>query len=323
MRTKFLCTGLFWALTLGPALAQTAPPLYRATTTTDTRAVTVVNLAPYQEAVDDPPASTLIGAGVPLLNSQSAHAQLLGPVLNGVGDGSAWVSVAPGGVQLQVSVGGSTNIDPGAGTTRALLYGAGSASAQGSFSDTVVWQASGLAAGSLLYLDLLLSFEGVAGVGVNNVFGWSEGSVGYSWQATMGAWGGGASGYRAYTVSNGTVVRDDTQFGSFAFTVPVYVGVPVDLTMSASVDAWANGNAQCDNCSWVNNGAAAASGDFGQGLSWAGVSGARTASGAALALADVSVLSASGFNYAAPVPEPAAVVLLVAGLVALRWRRRH
>lgn len=301
--------------------AQAAQAGYVATTTVDTAAWTA---NPFWGAwtSQDLPLTTLTSSQTtPLVNAQSSHAEQLGSVVNLVGDGSAVVSVRPGLVQLSASGSGSTNVDPRPTSTRVSLDAQGSATASGSFTDGVVWRAAGVADGTGIWVDFSFRFNGSSpAVTQNYVGGYGWGGLDYQWQVQLGSGGLYSSGQRFYSLnSDGSVFQNSFDFGTVHASAYVVLGSNEQLRMWASINANGHGGAGCDNCSWVVNGATAASADFTPGLQWAGVTGARLADGTPLALGQLSAASDSGFQYlnAAPVPEPASLLMLLGGLSLL------
>ncbi len=306
------------AALLGLAAPLAAQAAYVATTTVDTAAWTA---NPFWGAwtSQDLPLTTLTSSQTaPLVNAQSSHAEQLGSVVNLVGDGSAFVSVRPGLVQLSASGSGSTNVDPRPTSTRVSVDAQGNASATGSFTDGVVWRAAGVADGTGIWVDFSFRFIGGApAVTQNYVGGYGWGGLDYQWQVQVGSAGLFGSGQRFYSLNgDGSVFQNSFEFGIVHASAFVVLGNSEQLRMWASINANGHGGAGCDNCSWVVNGATAASADFTPGLQWAGVTGARLADGTPLALGRLSAASDSGFQYlnAAPVPEPASLLMLLGGL---------
>jgi hypothetical protein len=311
------------AALLGLTLAPACHAGYTASTTVDTAAGSVINLAPFVQVVDDPlQRKTTQSTPSALTDAQSATADYRSSLYNLSGSASAMAQASPGALRLQAAAQGATNITPPAGgTTRAFLSSGGYAYAEARTVDTMVWTHSSGATG-LVYLDLVVRFDGTADVSKNNVGGWSDGYAEYQWGFNM-PWGGGASGVKAYSWDSSDVVRNSTSFGNFVVTVPVWLGVPVDLTMWANATTRANGYSQCDNCNFVVNGAAAALGDYSHTFAWQGVQAARWADGSAIDVAAVSGKGASGFDYATAVPEATTTAYFLRGLVVFGLLRRR
>lgn len=311
---------------LAAALLCLAAPLaaqagYLATTTVDTAASTANPFGGAWTAQDLPLTTLTSSQTTPLVNAQSSHAEQLGSVVNLVGDGSAFVSVRPGLIQLSASGSGSTNVDPRPTSTRVSLDAQGSASATGSFTDGVVWRAAGVADGTAVWLDFDFRFNGrPPAVTQNYVGGYGWGGLDYQWQVQVGSAGLHGSGQRFYSLnSDGSVFQNSFDFGVVHASARVVLGSSEQLRMWAGINANGHGGAVCDNCSWVVNGATVAGAEFLPGLQWAGVTGARLLDGTPLAPGQLSAASESGFQYlnAAPVPEPASLLLLLGGLSLL------
>lgn len=321
--------GCWAAALLGLATPLAAQAAYVASTTVDTAASTANPFWGDWTSQDQPLATLTSSQAAPLVNTQTSHTERLGSVVNLVADGTAFVSVQPGRVQLSAAGSGSTNVDPRPTSTRVSVDAEGSASATGSFSDLVTWRAAGVPDGTAVVLAFDFRFSGVPpAVTQNFVGGYGWGGLDYQWQVQVGAGGLFGSGQRFYSLnSDGSVFQNTFEFGVVHATAQVVLGSPEQLRMWANLNARGHGGTVCDNCSWVGNGATAASATFMPGLTWEGVTGARLLNGTPIALAQLSSTSDSGFEYlnAAAVPEPASIALLLGGLgllPAVTRRRR-
>ena len=236
---------------------------------------------------------------------------------------SGWVDTA--GVHL---VAASTS---GVTGGESLVYS--SASARGSFGDEFVLSSPTHAVGSSGTARVAFSITGDLSGAAYGGGGFDDGLGGgaaASWQASFQLYGQndgvqweGSQG-RSFESSGNDILTGDAQPGIRYFDVPVVFGDTLWLSIGATVEARSGAQAVYAGPGKAGGEALAA---FFSTMAWGGVISLTDGQGGAVM--DFSALSAStGFDYrqayAAPVPEPATGVLLLAGLLvlALAARRR-
>ena len=271
--------------------------------------------------VSDAPANLSASTTNPLQTLQiSNQASIIdpNPGLTESAGGNGWAWVEPGALHMTASgtafvQGGPEAYDPGG----ASGYGY----ASGGFSETTVWNVSGVAAGTVVTVDFQIRIDGVTGVNTSLLQG------------------GTASGYRVYDwdlrfagMGYHPVINSDQpdDFGLFSFSAQLTVGAPVNLSMSGSVGGNGQAGILCSSfwgyiCDPYTHGASATGfADLGHTLAWHGVTGLHLGD-TALPLSALSVTSDSGFDYTQAyveaVPEPSSIALWAAGLLLMGWLR--
>jgi PEP-CTERM motif len=227
------------------------------------------------------------------LDSRNGPASLAGAATGGANSsGAGTVFVNWGVVKLTGSAFGSLNTV-----------------ARGIFRDEVVITAPGIPNGTAGMVTYAVSVNG-------SLFTDEPGTARASWAINTDLNGGAFDLGAGGSLTNGLYAG--SPFGTFTATVPFGFGatLPLYVQLEASAQAGYNGSQGLPNASF----------DLGQSLYWGGIIGI-TVNGAPVSGFNVS--SASGTDYRnsmAPVPEPGALGLMLAGLgvlVGLQRRRRR
>lgn len=267
----------------------------------------------------DAPADVSLSSSSPLQPLKaSQQATMLDPSLGLTesSGGSGWAWVEPGGVHLTAigtaSVqGGPEAYDPGG--AEAFGY------ASGGFSETTVWNISGVAAGQVVTVDFQVRIDGATGVNMTLLQGGTaSGYRIYDWDVRFGSLG-------IHSVTNSD---QPDNFGVMSFSTQVTVGAPMTLSIAGSVAAHGQAGILCSTfwgyvCDPYTHGASVTGlADLGHTLAWNGVTAIYLGDNA-LPLSALSVTSDSGFDYGQAyveaVPEPSSIALWFAGLLLLPW----
>lgn len=281
-------TQSFSALRLGP------PPL------------TFLDTASPRSSGDDPLSSTVTSGWSNALGGASS-----------VAFGRASGAALPGALSAFAESGGSGQA---LGGTPAGSGGRGSANASAdvTFTDTLVFLVAGLAPGATVLLDWRTSASG--SLQANGERATANGG----WRADLGSAGFGDTG--GISTDNGVEISNNPLLtGLFTVQTSLVLGnaVPLRLNLFASVTASAAAGCAGGPCLSDLRGDAFGQADLGHTLTWAGIAGLRDSSGASVDLARLSVSSSSGFDYrlayTPPVPEPHALLLWPLGLAMALW----
>ncbi|WP_457444361.1 hypothetical protein [Roseateles sp. P5_E4] len=320
------------ALTLSIGLAPACLAAYTATAEVNAQALgqaSVNELAPVVLGSSDQQRDTRASGTATASVGVGRHAQV--GTADAGGGASSWAQVAAGGIQLQATgTGNGLFLSPG-DAWFARILGRGTAYAGASFSDGLTFSVPGLAVGAPLTLTFGINVTG----SISSMGQFAQGLSGYGtvtdmrWHVSLGNLSDGRS--ESEYNSNGLIDRSAVATGLRSFVATVGNGVPTVLTMEASVGASAQGGVSCRGCGFAALYAEGNSyADFSHTFAWNGIQGALDAAGNPLALADLQVMSSSGFNYlsawSAPVPELPSPALMAAGLLVLAGfvgKRRH
>ncbi len=191
----------------------------------------------FSGTVSQSPANVTVTSTNPSTPLQVTNqAALTGPGVNLTesGGGTGTAMVGPGGVHL--SAYGAASV-MGSGHD---VFDQGGASgygyAAGSFSESMVWNVAGLAAGTVVTMDFQIRLDGSTGVNMSLLQGGTaSGFRIYEWDLRLYT-NADLSGVGYHSVTNSDQLDN---FGAYDFTTRVVVGAPMTLSLAASVGAGA------------------------------------------------------------------------------------
>jgi hypothetical protein len=254
--------------------------------------------------------------------------------LTGENWSSAGAAVSGGALHLSAvskAISTSTQVCEGClGSASAVAH----ASAAASFSDVAVLSVAGMSPGTKAQATFLINVDGSLDAhATGNLSGWQVAAVNWTfWLDGAHYDANGGNGYRLW-VDTGSV-RDNSAAAmpsTVVMQTTLTVGQDFAVSMAASVSSQAVAQTSINYrpTGYVDQSGGEGTASFANTFAWGGLVGLTDMNGNALDLSLASISSASGFDYTqayvATVPEPGAVVLLLAGLLALPWlhsRRR-
>lgn len=211
-----------------------------------------------------------------------------------------------------------------------------SARAGASVLDAGTFYLNGYAAGTTVSLTAYVGVSGSLDASHFVANGIGGGQAFINWDVGLG---GGQLVSTANQLSNGVDGFNGVEFsnGVFFFSANVVLGTSTTIRYSVGAGSGAGGVLMCGGTCETAQGQGEATADFSSTFKWGGISEVKLANGTVVDLSQLSMQSASGFNYITaregvlpdpelppvnPVPEPSSVALLATGLGALVLVRR-